>query len=405
MSESPALDFTISKTDLLARAEQWMNDRDALIAGIEEEIVALTAQHDKLEARVLELRRKLAVLKGEATLPLQPFPNPGGEARGEAGPGKPGMCRSRLSKAEGKERAERLKELMAQGLDADEIASMWRTSRANVYRYASRAGLSFKSRPVKAVVGGIRVEADKPEEIIELAREMAKGAASEKQECESDAFRRLEPEKPKQPELSFGDLVYFRVGLGPFVRSTLVALPDSQGEFVVKDHAGKNWRLLLRDKIAPFRERTPTFRVDPTPKIAREIAQEQAPPVVKQPTTGPQTFHGPDAKQVLLPSGMLFEYDPTVPRAQIHELREEARKRQRATGVGPSARVEFLTGVDAGPDGKPHVHVAMVDSMGYGITIKDGTGHVHTVLKWELGGASGGHGERHGLTLTPIAKR
>jgi len=252
---------------------------------------------------------------------------------------------------------------------------------------------------------------------------VVKGIVKQDFPCEDCSDQEAEvPPKDTGCGFTFGDTVFFRRFDGTHVRCSVVALPDANGEFFVKDPDGKNWGLWLKDKIQPFRDETPTFCLDvvatPQPgKPAVTLPSEPAityvapqhplawrekdvevapPPTVISPPSKPQTPSSLADGKVVVPFGCSFKCFTDAKSGRREDLRSETIKRQKGQ---PNKRVEFITTVEC-----DHVHVAVVDRMGYGITQKDATGHIHSVIKWDmLSSLAQGEIEEHthGITLTP----
>jgi hypothetical protein len=185
-----------------------------------------------------------------------------------------------------------------------------------------------------------------------------------------------------------------------YLRCTVVSLPGEDGEFTVKGPAGESIALEVGDAVAPFRDDTPTFRLgaveggeEPAgtgePDAAEEVEAETLSRVQAPSSEGRDAVGVPR----VTPFGSSFDFDKLGRSATVPELRAEAVKRQR--GCSGKA-VQFATSLADG-----HAHVASVDRMGYGSTVKDASGHVHRLLKWEVLPAAGVHAGRHGLTLSP----
>lgn len=205
--------------------------------------------------------------------------------------------------------------------------------------------------------------------------------------------------------LGVGDVVFVRSGQGPsptYLRCTVSTLPGESGEFKVRGPEGVEISLEVGDAVAPFRDAAPTFRLGPVeggaaPGRAGEAdpAGESSPaPVSEAPASlegGRVSVDGVNT----FPLGSSFDFTARARSASVPELREEVVKRQRGcSGKSVQLATSFADG---------HAHVASVDRMGYGTTVKDSSGHVHGVLKWEVLPAHGvgGHGGEHGLTLLP----
>lgn len=216
-----------------------------------------------------------------------------------------------------------------------------------------------------------------------------------------------EAPKSGNPEgLDFGDVVFVRFsgsgGVPTYMRCTVVSLPDEAGDFVVKNPDGANLTLKVRDKVAPFRDKSPTFSVDiverrPVPQgpsSSNRTEAPKAPVVTRSPEAPPPPEVGVTGKKTA-PFGTSFDFTKSVRPASIPELRAEAIKRQRgASGKAVQFATTFVDG---------YAHVASVDRMGYGTTIKDPSGHVHRIMKWEVMDAVGcaPHSGPHRLTLLP----
>jgi hypothetical protein len=367
-----------------------------------EAVAAIDAAVARLLAQVEALRYARAILAGlEAPAAQAPRPTlpPAGPPRGQPSPGsqpgqgpEPSARRGRGIGRSTLELREKLKTLLGEGvLDVQELSRRLGRPATSVYQALSNAGLSLRRAREQWEAGRGVVERG-PDPV-----PPAPGPGT--------------PSPGQVAGLDFGGVVFVRrsdpldfARAPTYLRCTVVSLPDESGKFTVKGPDGENILLEVGDAVAPFRDGTPTFRLgavgggEAAPGAGEPDPSGEGEAVGVSGGTAPPGAGGDSSGPRLAPFGTSFDFSGDWRAAAVPELRAEAVRRQR----GHSGKsVQFATSFAAG-----HAHVASVDRMGYGTTVKDASGHVHRVVKWEVVPAcgAGGHPSRHGLTLSPPSR-